>query len=186
MSSSLPNLSIWAGNEVVVVRISGRAGFQSSVDFKATMHGLWARGYTRFILDLTKCQLMDSTFLGVMAGLGLKFSRETNCAGTATLELLNPNARIADLFENLGIAHLFRIVTSPDFAVNGLTPVEHEATTPDRLETTRTCLEAHKLLMQLNEANVPKFKDVTKFLEEDLNRMDMPMSNPLHPVPPDR
>src|SRR5262245_27579103 len=175
MSSLSANLSIWAGNGVVVVRICGRANFQSSVDFKATMLELWQRGATRFILDLTQCQLMDSTFLGLMAGLGLKFSKEPNSSGHARIELLNPSPRVADLFDNLGIIHLFSVVSSPTAnpaSPATLSPVETSATVPDRVETTRVCLEAHKLLMDLNSANVAKFKDVTKFLEEDLRRME--------------
>lgn len=175
MSSSPANLSIWAGDDVVVVRISGRANFQNSVDFKATLLELWHRGCRRFILDLTNCQLMDSTFLGVMAGLGLKFSKDpnANAAGTARIELLNPSPRIADLFDNLGIIHLFTVSGSPPAEVKDLSPVTPSASAaPDRKETTRVCIEAHLLLMKLNEANVTKFKDVTKFLEEDLKRME--------------
>lgn len=173
MSGTPANLSIWAGDDIVVVRITGRANFQSSVDFKSTLLELWQRGARRFILDLTQCQLMDSTFLGVMAGLGLKFSKEQNSGGMAIIELLNPSPRVADLFDNLGIIHLFTVSTSPGRELEGLDPVQPPANcTPDRKETTRVCLEAHKLLMQLNEANVAKFKDVTKFLEEDLKRME--------------
>src|ERR1051325_5933063 len=113
MSSPSANLSIWAGDEIVVVRIVGRANFQSSVDFKATLLELWQRGAKRFILDLTQCLLMDSTFLGVMAGLGLKFSKETNSSGQARIDLLNPSARVADLFDNLGIIHLFHVIACP-------------------------------------------------------------------------
>jgi anti-anti-sigma factor len=181
MSNGSPTakLSIWAGEQFVVVRINGRANFQSSVDFKATLLELWQRGATRFILDLTDCQLMDSTFLGVMAGLGLRFSKEPNRNGTATIELLNASSRVQDLFDNLGILGLFQLCRTPgpdldrDLAqakTVEVTQAPHPA--PDRKETTRVCLEAHKLLMQLNEANVAKFKDVTKFLEEDLKRME--------------
>jgi anti-anti-sigma factor len=179
MSNSSANLSIWAGDQVVVIRISGRANFQNSVDFKATLLELWHRGAKRFILDLTNCQLMDSTFLGVMAGLGLKFSKETNSSGAARIELLNPSPRIADLFDNLGIIHLFSVSSCPPADLKNLSPLEKNAPNSssagpaaNRAETTRVCLEAHKLLMQLNEANVAKFKDVTKFLEEDLKRME--------------
>jgi len=175
MSSSPANVSIWAGDNMAVVRISGRANFQSSVDFKATVLELWHRGTKRFILDLTNCQLMDSTFLGVMAGLGLKFAKESSAAGPARIELLNPSGRIRELFDNLGIIHLFTVLCSPEPGADlkNLTPVDQNPCgTLDRKETTRVCLEAHQLLMKLNDANFTKFKDVTKFLEEDLKRME--------------
>jgi hypothetical protein len=40
------------------------------------------------------------------------------------------------------------------------------------VENTRNCLEAHKLLMDMDPANVDKFKDVTAFLEQDLQRQE--------------
>jgi len=40
-----------------------------------------------------------------------------------------------------------------------------------RTEVTEICLKAHKLLMEINPENVPRFKDVAKFLAEDLARL---------------
>ena len=38
-------------------------------------------------------------------------------------------------------------------------------------EVTRACLEAHQTLMNINPANVPKFKEVSQFLAEDLKKL---------------
>ncbi len=35
----------------------------------------------------------------------------------------------------------------------------------------RACLEAHQTLMDINPENVTRFKDVTKFLAEDLEKL---------------
>lgn len=169
MSNELASLQVCVGDKSVCVRIAGRANFHSSVDFKKLVTSLWQQGYTCFIIDLTECQLMDSTFLGVMAGLGLKFSAERNGNGQARIELLNPNSRVTDLLENLGINHLFTVVrgsapAAPEVSVGG------QAAGTDKKEVSRTCLEAHKTLMEVNPDNVPKFKDVARFLEEDLKR----------------
>ncbi len=172
MSNGAVKLSVWVGDKIVCIKIAGRASFQCSVDFKTLVHTLSQQGHARFVLDLAECQLMDSTFLGVLAGLGLKFSEERNGDGPSTLELLNPSDRIFDLIENLGIDHLFQIHKGSAEPTGELNPVEKSATVPDRRETTRTCLEAHRLLMEINPANVSKFKDVTKFLEEDLKKQE--------------
>ena len=170
MNNAPAKLQVWVGDQAVCIRITGRASFQSSVDFRTLITTLWQQGHTRFILELTDCQLMDSTFLGVMAGLGLKFSGERNPKGQATLELLNPSERVSDMLDNLGILHLFKIVRGPFLEPNGLNRLEQPAATPDKKEISRTCLEAHRLLMEINPDNVPKFKDVTRFLEEDLKK----------------
>src|SRR5688572_19636897 len=109
MSNGPANLSVWVGDQMVCIRIAGRASFHCSVDFKTLIHSLRQQGHTRFVLDLSECQLMDSTFLGVLAGLGLKF-KEQNGSAQASIELLNPSQRISDLLDNLGISHLFEIV----------------------------------------------------------------------------
>jgi anti-anti-sigma factor len=171
MSNGPASLSVCVADQVVCIKIAGRASFQGSVDFRTLVNTLWQQGHTRFVLDVTDCQLMDSTFLGVLAGLGLKFSQERNGSGPATLELLNPSTRIFDLIENLGIAHLFQFHQGAVPVSGELSPVGPAAAS-DRKETTRTCLEAHKLLMEINPANVSKFKDVTRFLEEDLKRQE--------------
>lgn len=170
MSNAPATLSVWVGDAVVCIKIAGRASFQSSVDFKSLILGLRQQGRRHFVLDLTDCQLMDSTFLGVLAGLGLRFSQENDSAGPACISLFNPSSRIFDLIENLGIDHLFQVLTRPPPAEGALEPVAPASAPVDRKEISRTCLEAHQLLMAINPANIPKFKDVTRFLEEDLKK----------------
>ena len=173
MSNGTASVSVWVGEQFVCIKLAGRANFQCSIDFKTLINRLHEKGHKRFVIDASECQLMDSTFLGVLAGLGLKFSQQHNGSAPASLELLNPSDRVFDMLENLGIAHLFKVIRgSTPPVTDTLSPVEKSAASTDRAETTKTCLEAHRLLMELNPANVAKFKDVTKFLEEDLKRFE--------------
>jgi anti-anti-sigma regulatory factor len=168
------SLSVWVNDHFVCIKIEGRATFTSSVDFKTLVNNLWQKGHHHFILDLTDCLLMDSTFLGVLAGMGLRFGKAEKAPDAVTpIELLNPNARIADLLENLGVAHLFHTLNaSPTMNGENLVPVEQPTANATKTEISRTCLEAHKTLMEINPANVSKFKDVTQFLAEDLKKME--------------
>ena len=166
------NLAVWAGDNVVWIKISGRASFTSSVDFKTLITQLWEKGYGRFVLDLTDCLLMDSTFLGVLAGLGLKFNHARDGGINASIELLNPNPRISDLLENLGVAHLFGRTTEPRPCAHQLAAIDPSLAGANRQEISRTCLEAHQTLMDINPANIPKFKDVALFLSEDLKKLE--------------
>jgi anti-sigma B factor antagonist len=175
MKPSANNLSVCVGDHDVCIKIEGRANFTSSVDFKTLVNGLWQKGHHHFVLDLTDCMLMDSTFLGVLAGLGLKFANgqaQNPCEATP-IELLNPNARIADLLENLGVAHLFHTLAGKSEGdPSKLVPVEQPATNASKTDISRTCLEAHKVLMDINPANIAKFKDVAQFLAEDLKKTE--------------
>lgn len=160
-------------DHAVVVKINGRANFTTSVTFKHLMQKLQGQGFENFVLDLSECATMDSTFLGILAATALKLST-TGTIGDQPphrlLRLLNTNQRIAELLDNLGVADLFRPIECANVPQATLEPTNEPA--PSRAEVSRTCLEAHQLLMDLNPENVARFKDVTQFLAEDLRKMD--------------
>jgi anti-sigma B factor antagonist len=168
MASSSASLMVSVAEQIAFIKISGRATVHASVGFKALLHGLLEKKITRFILDLSDCATMDSTFLGVLAGFALKLADEPQDQSRPELELFNPNHRVSDLLENLGVAHLFQTVQCPPLLPGQFNPAPNA--TPDALEVSRTCLEAHRTLVQINAANVPKFKDVMQFLAEDLKK----------------
>jgi anti-sigma B factor antagonist len=172
MSIPSAKLLVFVSGQLACVKIVGRANFTSSIDFKTLLNELLNKGYNCFLLDLAECVLMDSTFLGVLAGFGLRLriARNGERSGRA-IELLNPNARIAELLENLGVLHLFEVVNGPlalPTELQAHTPAP--ASEPTREEVTRNCLEAHKILMDISPSNIPKFKEVTQFLAEDLKK----------------
>jgi anti-sigma B factor antagonist len=175
MNKPSATLMVALFDHAVCVRIAGRANFTSSLDLRKLVTELFDRGYRKFVLDLSECVLMDSTFLGVLAGIGLKFAG--NGAANGEVQLLNPNARIADLLENLGVAHLFKPC---DIQVPGgdFQAVASDADHASRVEVTRTCLEAHQTLMNVNPDNVRKFKDVAQFLAEDLKKLEHAVEKP--------
>jgi anti-sigma B factor antagonist len=109
MSTPAAKLLVLVGEKFACVKIIGRANFSSSIDFRTLVNELLQKGYTYFVLDLSECLLMDSTFLGVLAGFGLKMSAARKDDASPAIEILNPNARISELLENLGVLHLFRL-----------------------------------------------------------------------------
>jgi anti-anti-sigma factor len=165
-------LTVAIFDQVVWVKVSGRANFSSSMDLRKLVNELWDRGYRHFVFELCDCVIMDSTFLGVLAGIGLKFAEANQRGIKSTVEVANPNPRISDILENLGVAHLFNVITSANPESEKFQPLSHDSEPASRTEVTRTCLEAHKILMNLNPANVSKFKDVAQFLAEDLKKLE--------------
>jgi anti-sigma B factor antagonist len=161
---------VLVGDEFACLKISGRANFSSSIDFKTIVNELQQKGYKRFILDLSECALMDSTFLDVLAGLGLKTAGPQAQDGHA-IELLNSNPRITELLENLGVIHLFKLTQGPLCAPAQAETLAHAPVSASKEEVTQACLEAHQTLMAINPENVAKFKEVTAFLAEDLKKL---------------
>ena len=171
MTPANAHILVSAADSSAWIRIIGRANFSSSVDFKLLVQELQHTGHQRFALDLTECALMDSTFLGVLAGYATRLNTANSDDAALAIELLNANPRVTELLENLGVDHLFRIVNGPPYApaVPTVEALTHDR--PDAEALARTSLEAHETLMKLDPANIPKFKDVAQFLAEDLKRI---------------
>jgi anti-sigma B factor antagonist len=161
---------VMVGEQFACIRIIGRANFTSSVDFKSLVDELRQKGCKCFVLDLSECALMDSTFLGVLAGLGLKLSGGNGDDARRGVELFNPSPRITELLETLGVLHLFKTTQGTFTPPAPGEAVEHTPTDPSRAEVTRTCLEAHETLMALSPANAARFKDVAQFLAEGVKK----------------
>ena len=161
---------VMVGEQFACIRIVGRANFTSSVDFKALLDELRQKGCNCFVLDLSECVLMDSTFLGVLAGLGLKLRGSNGQQGRHGVELFNPSPRIIDLLETLGVLHLFKTAQGTFTPPTVAESVERALGKPSRAEVSRTCLEAHETLIALSPANAARFKDVAQFLAEGVKK----------------
>ena len=169
MSSA--NLFVLVGKNFACIKIAGRANFASSPDFKTLLSELAQKGFGHFIIDLRECVLMDSTFLGVLAGFGMKLNPQGAPAARG-IELHGATARVSELLENLGAAHLFKLTTGElklPADVKASTP---ESINPSHEQIARTSLEAHQTLMAMNPENVSRFKDVAQFLAEDLKSLE--------------
>ncbi|HEV3270836.1 MAG TPA: STAS domain-containing protein [Candidatus Methylacidiphilales bacterium] len=156
------------------IKVVGRGSFQNSGCLKAFYQQLLKEGVSRFVVDLDACTYLDSTFLGILLGLGLKLKE----AGNGLLHILNANPRNMELLKNLGLDRLIHIQGNHDPAMspNRLNGVSSEqlqempCPVPTRAEAAPTILEAHENLMEFDPRNIPKFKDVVEFLREDLGQ----------------
>jgi anti-sigma B factor antagonist len=178
MKQPSAKLMVAVFDHTVCIKVNGRADFTSSLDLKKLIGELWQRGYDHFVFELCDCLTMDSTFLGLLSGIGLKFSEGKSVQLGTPLELLNPNPRIAETLENLGVVDLFAIKTCTEALTDKFQPLT-QAPDNTQLELTRTCLEAHKTLMAIKPENIQKFKDVTQFLADDLKRLEAGGTKPL-------
>ena len=156
------------GEQFACVKVGGRANFATSVDFKTVLAGLETKGYPVIVIELSECSLMDSTFLGVLAAFGVKLNPGGEDCVKQVIELRNANERLLELLENLGVLHLFKTCQGelPDCR-----EIASAVCNPSREALAQASLEAHQTLMEINPANVSRFKDVTKFLAEDLERI---------------
>jgi anti-sigma B factor antagonist len=170
MSLSSSKLWVAVTDGTAWVKICGRATFVCSADFRSFVYQLRERGCNRYVLDLTDCVIMDSTFLGMLAGFGLKLGE--SAGDGVSVRLLNPNERIIDLLDNLGVAQLFQLEPGATPLDIGERNADELVPRADRDELSKTSLEAHETLMAVHPDNVSKFKDVARFLKEDLKKRE--------------
>lgn len=153
-------------DRTVCVKVEGRGTFQNSPGLKEFVKQMIQRGYRDFVVDLKDCELMDSTFMGTLAGAALRL-REI---GQGSLEVTHANERNSNLLSGLGLDQLFKVSEGgrsfPARATQLVEAPEPVATEESQKEVV---LQAHEALAAADEANAIKFRDVLEFLRQDLN-----------------
>jgi anti-anti-sigma factor len=90
--------------DVATFKIVGVGTFHGAVGFRATYLELLAEGARDFVIDLGECEHLDSTYLGIILGLGLKV-RELNPPGR--VHVIKLNEMIRSLFRGTGLDQIF-------------------------------------------------------------------------------
>jgi anti-sigma B factor antagonist len=147
--------------------VEGKGSFQNSPALKEFSKGMLERGFRDFIVDLNNCSVMDSTFMGTLAGIALRL-REF---GNGKLVVRNANERNADLLENLGLNNLFEIeskvsTVKTDHGVESA--LLERKKSMDRSDDAACMIEAHEALVDADPENLARFKDVLEYLKQDL------------------
>lgn len=160
----IPSILVGTTDRVVWVRVEGKGSFLNATGLKEFAKEMTNRGFREFVVDLARCALMDSTFMGTLTGMALRL-REL---GSGQVRIIHLNERNRDLLTNLGLDQLMTL----DAPVNP--PVQQFSQQPlptepqDKQTRAETMLEAHNDLVEANPANQAKFKDVLEYLRQDL------------------
>jgi anti-anti-sigma regulatory factor len=149
--------------------VAGRGSFLNSGSLKEFAREMVNRGYREFVFDLEECVMMDSTFMGTMAGMALRLKE----LGEGCLHVIHCGERSRELLSGLGLDQIFDIqadgAKAPQceaLAQSNGDPAE-KSTTAKR-EQAGTMLEAHEALCQAAPKNLTRFKDVLEYLKQDL------------------
>lgn len=152
-----------SGNRVFI-RVVGRGNFQNSHPMKQFALAMIEQDKTDLVVDLKDCTAMDSTFMGVLAGLAIKLKKEKQ----TSLKLVQVSSHNRELLDTLGLIHLLDIIETPEEGAPDVAPVDSDA--PDKKKVAEHMLEAHEILSDLSETNKAKFKNVIAFIQEDLGK----------------
>lgn len=154
-----------AYSDPVLIKINGRANFLNSGPIRDFFNKMIEKGKPRFLIDFQSCTGMDSTFLGILAGVALETRRLGN---DAYIVLTRIGARNLELVRNLGLHRILQVEADDskvDFggASEGL---QDEKRT--QLESARMVLDAHEKLVEADSGNQSKFQDLLSFLKNQI------------------
>ncbi|GAC1037423.1 STAS domain-containing protein [Pseudomonas sp. No.117] len=143
-----------------VLKFTGEVRLTLCSALDATIEHIFSSlNFSSIVIDLTETQSIDSTTLGLLAKLSI-LSRQR--IGLLPM-LTTSNPDILRLLDSMGFDQVFNIVETvlpcPD-CLTDLPPQDQS-----EAEVRSRVLEAHRVLMGLNESNRNAFRDLVSALE---------------------
>ena len=145
------------------VKVSGRATFSIAPDFKKFVERQMKKKSQDVFVDLNECESMDSTFIGVITSLTIKYSEK----GITHLKLLNLSEHLIKILKTLGLLNVLAISNLKNDEEINFGDVKK--TDHSKKNIALTMLEAHEMLSSLNKQNELEFKNVVDYLRNELN-----------------
>jgi anti-anti-sigma factor len=150
-------------NEAFYIKASGHITASLCTDLKKIIFDRLDRppNLNALYVDLSYCNYMDSTFMGLLVGLNKKLLNIVN----RPVILLHPNIACLDLLKNLGIDKLFNIENK-----NINFPEQMNIVSQTVKATAEFLLKTHENLIELSELNKEKFSALQSILKKQLKK----------------
>ena len=168
----IPEFIVCADTDPVIVKINGKANYLNCSPVNDFFDYVLEKGKTSFMIDFSKCLGMDSTFLGILAGVATKAMNHTPAGKVVLANLSSQNTQ---LIRGLGLHHLPTVYIEDHLELSDqLNDAQHKIVglDSDKEASPEMILEAHERLMKLNRANERRFQDVVKFLRREAEKKD--------------
>jgi len=150
------------------IRVTGRGSFKVAAPMKQFIdQACKTDPVDLVVLDLAECIGMDSTFMGVLAGLAGRLKKNGR-----ELELINLSDKNINLLATLGVDQILAFYNH-SHGHNIPEPQTESLPTDEttKKEMAETALKAHQNLVAISEENKPRFKRVIELLKEDVDRL---------------
>ena len=123
-------------------------------------HIFAAPDFNAIVIDLTEAYNIDSTTLGLLAKLSILSRQKSGLL--PTLVTVHPD--ISRLLDSMGFDQVFNIVNSPLPCPDCLEDLPSQDLSEELVKA--KVLEAHRILMSMNESNRAAFHDLVNALEQ--------------------
>jgi anti-anti-sigma factor len=153
----------------ILIRVSGRGSFKVSATLKQFIAEVASKQSISVVaLDMTECIGMDSTFMGVLAGLSGRLKQRDQA-----LELINLSEKNEALLATLGVDQVVSHYShSHGHELPALETQSLPTASATKKDLAETALQAHETLVELSEENRPRFKRVIEYLKADVDRLN--------------
>ncbi len=161
------SIQVGVNGKAVWVKVEGKGNFLNSGNLKEFAREMVQRGYREFVVDLEKCVMMDSTFMGTMAGVALRLKE----LGHGHLHVIRCGQRSRDLLTGLGLDQIFQIHAegaAAEPACEALPNTTAPEPSVQKQQQAQQMLDAHEALCEAAPENFSRFKDVLDYLKQDL------------------
>lgn len=155
----------------VYICIHGRGNFRTSPTLKSYIkQKINNPATTHILLDMSDCEGMDSTFMGVLAGLACI----AKARPSLTFQLTHLSAKNEALLITLGVNRVldYHLASETKAPLSHTAPQLELPIEADTKTTAQTSLEAHQQLADLTPENQVEFKSVIELLQADLDQLN--------------
>lgn len=162
MSSNTAGITVGCADTTVVIVVRGAGDLFNSYPLQIFLTTMLEESAESFVMNLAACTHLDSTFMGVMAGL----SQRLRAVGKPPLCVANATAENLTIMKRLGLNHLVslkEVAVAPLEASTELKPVALS-----KLERGRHMLHAHLELSAISDANRAEFAQLLLTLKSNV------------------
>lgn len=144
------------------IKLSGELRYNWSSGFNAFIEELFKRNdYENIIVDISDVTYLDSTNIGLIA----QIARYVIDNFSHKLAVIVQGEEIKKLLLDMGFSEICNFIPKEEEVDHDMKSINTESKSKNELG--RMLLEAHRTLMEINENNEKKFKNVVEMLENE-------------------
>ncbi|ODC05214.1 hypothetical protein BFW38_05530 [Terasakiispira papahanaumokuakeensis] len=148
-----------AAEQTYVLKLVGDVRLTLCCTLDKLFEEIFSSKLQSIVIDLTEAINLDSTTLGLLARVAMKARQE----GVSTPTIVSSNSDITQLLHSMGFEQYFVIVSRPIKGFEQLEEIPQLSGSEDHIR--HQVLNAHRVLMDMNEHNREAFHSVVQALE---------------------
>jgi anti-anti-sigma factor len=147
---------------VYVIKMLGDVRLTFCISFDQFIDAMFGDSqFSSVLFDLSEAEAIDSTTLGLMAKISILSQEHYRIEPI----VLATNPSIQRILQTMGFADIFTIVDKLDAPVLAARELNCESSNEQAVK--ERVLEAHKILMGMNEKNADAFRDLVSILQNN-------------------